>query len=65
MKYRDLRDFLTQLESLGELRKLAEPVSPVLEMTAIGDKLLRAAGPAVLCQNPTGYTCLLYTSRCV
>ncbi len=61
MKYRDLRDFLTQLESLGELRKLAEPVSPVLEMTAIGDKLLRAAGPAVLCQNPTGYTipCLI------
>ena len=43
MKYRDLRDFLGQLEGLGELRKLAEPVSPRLEMTAIGDKLLRAA----------------------
>ena len=55
MKYRDLRDFLAQLESLGELRKLAEPVSPRLEMTAIGDKLLRAAGPAVLCTGPTGY----------
>ncbi|MBL8315951.1 MAG: UbiD family decarboxylase, partial [Rubrivivax sp.] len=48
MKYRDLRDFMAQLESRGELRKLAEPVSPVLEMTAIGDKLLRAGGPAVL-----------------
>jgi 4-hydroxy-3-polyprenylbenzoate decarboxylase len=55
MKYRDLRDFLGQLERLGELRKLAEPVSPRLEMTAIGDKLLRAGGPAVLCTQPVGY----------
>ena len=61
MKYRDLRDFLTQLEARGELRKLVEPVSPKLELTAIGDKLLRAGGPAVLCLNPTGYTipCLI------
>ena len=55
MKYRDLRDFMAQLEHLGELRKLAEPVSPRLEMTAIGDKLLRAGGPAVLCTQPVGY----------
>ena len=55
MKYRDLRDFMAQLESLGELRKLVEPVSPRLEMTAMGDKLLRAGGPAVLCLSPVGY----------
>ena len=55
MKYRDLRDFIQQLESLGELRKLTEPVSPALEMTALGDKLLRAGGPAALCTNPQGY----------
>ena len=55
MKYRDLRDFVGQLERLGELRKLTEPVSPRLEMTAIGDKLLRAGGPAVLCTQPLGY----------
>jgi 4-hydroxy-3-polyprenylbenzoate decarboxylase len=55
MKYRDLRDFIQQLESAGELKKLADPVSPRLEMTAIGDKLLRAGGPAVLCLNPVGY----------
>ena len=55
MKYRDLRDFIRQLESLGELRKFSEPVSPRLEMTAIGDKLLRSGGPAVLCTNPQGY----------
>ena len=61
MKYRDLRDFMGQLEKLGELRKLADPVSPRLEMTAIGDKLLRAGGPAVLCTQPVGYNipCLI------
>ena len=55
MKYSDLRDFIQQLETLGELRKLSDPVSPRLEMTAIGDKLLRSGGPAVLCTNPQGY----------
>ena len=55
MKYRDLRDFLQQLESIGELKKLSEPVSPRFELTAIGDRLLRAGGPAVLCDNCLGY----------
>jgi 4-hydroxy-3-polyprenylbenzoate decarboxylase len=55
MKYSDLRDFMAQLESLGELRKLADPVSPHLELTAIGDRLLRSGGPALLCTNPQGY----------
>ena len=55
MKYNDLRHFIQQLESMGELRKLTQPVSPRLEMTAIGDKLLRSSGPAVLCTNPQGY----------
>ena len=55
MKYKDLRDFVRQLEALGELKRLSEPVSPRLELTAIGDKLLRAGGPAVLCDNLLGY----------
>ena len=54
MKYADLRDFMTQLEAMGELQKLAQPVSPHLELTAIGDKLLRSGGPALLCTAPTG-----------
>ena len=55
MKYRDLRDFMAQLEKAGDLKKLAEPVSPALEMTAIGDKLLRSGGPALLVEHPVGY----------
>ena len=56
MKYRDLRDFLTQLERVGQLRRVADPVSPRLEMTAIGDLLLQSGGPAVLFTQPTGHS---------
>ncbi len=61
MKYRDLRGFSSQLETLGELVKVDEVVSPRLEMTAIGDKLLKAGGPAVLFTQPQGYeiSCLI------
>ncbi|MFO1226179.1 UbiD family decarboxylase [Roseateles sp.] len=55
MKYGDLRDFMAGLERQGELRRVAEPVSPVLEMTALSDRVLRAAGPALLFEHPTGH----------
>jgi len=55
MKYRDLRDFSEQLERRGELCRTDEPVSPNLELTALGDRLLRAEGPAVLVQRPSGF----------
>ena len=55
MKYRDLRDFIAQLEKLGELRRVTAPISPHLEMTEICDRVLRAQGPAVLFENPAGH----------
>ena len=55
MKYQDLRDFLAQLEELGELKRIAVPVDPKLEMTEICDRVLRAGGPALLFEHPTGY----------
>ena len=55
MKYRDLRDFLAQLRQRGQLREVTDPVSPKLEMTAVGDRLLRAGGPAVLFSKPAGH----------
>ncbi|HUG59555.1 MAG TPA: hypothetical protein VL002_15070, partial [Candidimonas sp.] len=42
MKYRDLRDFIAQLESAGELKRITAPVSTDLEMTEISDRVLRA-----------------------
>ncbi len=55
MQYADLRDFLSQLEKRGELKRIAAPVSPKLEMTEISDRVLRAGGPALLFERPTGY----------
>ncbi|HRB10385.1 MAG TPA: UbiD family decarboxylase, partial [Ottowia sp.] len=51
----DLRDFLARLEAAGELRRIREPVSPRLEMTALSDRVLRAGGPALLFENPAGH----------
>jgi 4-hydroxy-3-polyprenylbenzoate decarboxylase len=52
MRYADLRDFVAQLESRGELRRIARPVSPRFEMTEIADRVLRAQGPALLFEHP-------------
>ncbi|MDD5326176.1 MAG: 4-hydroxy-3-polyprenylbenzoate decarboxylase [Polaromonas sp.] len=56
MPYRDLRDFMAQLEQSGDLRRVGAPVSPCLEMTALCDRTLRAGGPALLFEQPTGHT---------
>lgn len=54
MKYTDLRDFIDHLEQRGELKRITVEVDPVLEMTEISDRVLRAAGPALLFENPKG-----------
>ncbi len=55
MKYRDLRDFIAQLEKLGELKRVAAEVDPKLEMTEVCDRVLRAGGPALLFEKPKGH----------
>ena len=51
MQYTDLRDFMTQLEKMDELKRIRQPISPVLEMTEIGDRTLRKGGPALFYEN--------------
>ncbi len=55
MQYSDLRSFIKSLEDRGQLKRISQPVSPVLEMTEISDRVLRRAGPALLFENPTGF----------
>ncbi|WP_288131869.1 UbiD family decarboxylase, partial [Accumulibacter sp.] len=55
MKYHDLRDFIAQLEGLGELKRIAVEVDTHLEMTEICDRVLRAGGPALFFENPRGH----------
>lgn len=54
MKYKDLRDFIAQLETRGELKRIGAEVDPCLEVTEICDRTLRAGGPALLFERPKG-----------
>ena len=56
MRYTDLRDFIAQLERLGQLKRIKTEVDPHLEMTEICDRVLRAGGPAILFENPKGHS---------
>lgn len=48
MSHKSLREFISTLEDAGELVRVVEPVSTVLEMTEIQTRLLAEGGPAVL-----------------
>ena len=56
MKYSDLREFIQQLETQEQMVRVREKVSPKFEMTAICENLIKQEGPAVLFENPDGYT---------
>ena len=51
MQYKDLRDFIAQLEQRGQLKRISQEIDPYLEMTEICDRTLRAKGPALLFEN--------------
>ena len=55
MAYTDLRGFLEQLDTLGELKRVDVPVSPRLEITEVCYRTLRAGGPALLFEKPEGF----------
>ena len=62
MKYSDLRDFISQLETRQLLKRIDYPVSPNLDMTVISDKVLRAGGPALLFTRPLHHTMPVLTN---
>ncbi len=54
MEYKDLRDFIKQLEDMGELKRIDVEVDPCLEITEICDRTLRKGGPALLFEKVKG-----------
>ena len=54
MGFKNLRVFIEKLEREGQLTRVTEPVSTVLEMTEIQTRLLAEGGPAVLFEKPIG-----------
>ena len=51
MGFKNLREFISELEQRGELFRVRAPVSNSLEMTEIQTRLLSEKGPAVLFEN--------------
>lgn len=54
MAYRDLREFLRKLEKEGELKRISAEVDPILEITELTDRAVKAGGPALYFENPRG-----------
>ena len=55
MKYKDIREFISFLESKGELKRIKTPVSCELEISEICDRVVKTGGPALLFENVEGY----------
>ena len=56
MSFPDLRSFIAHLDSIGELRRVSQPVSPYLEAAEIADRAVKQGGPAILFENVEGHT---------
>lgn len=60
MAYRSLRHFIRTLEAEGELIRVTAEVSPVLEISEIADRMVKAGGKALLFENTgTGFPLLI------
>jgi len=55
MAYKSLQDFIATLDRRKQLKRIAVPVDPVLEITEIADRVMKAHGPALLFERPTGF----------
>ena len=59
MAYDDLRAWIKALDKAGELKRIHEPVDPVLEISEITDRVSKRGvppgGPALLFENVKGY----------
>src|SRR6476661_8837404 len=55
--FNDLNAFIAALDKEHELARIAEPVSPDLEICAVTDRVSKSpgGGPALLFENPAGY----------
>ncbi|MBI4224311.1 MAG: UbiD family decarboxylase, partial [Deltaproteobacteria bacterium] len=54
MSFRSLNDFVLFLEERGQLKRIRQPIDPVLEITEIADRVVKAGGPALLFENVKG-----------
>src|SRR5262245_39589778 len=49
-----MQSFVSELESRGWLKRIKAQVDPLLEITEINDRVVKAGGPALLFENVRG-----------
>ena len=56
MSFKNLKEFIKELENAGELRRISTEVDPYLEITEIADRVMKSpnGGPALMFQNVKG-----------
>jgi 4-hydroxy-3-polyprenylbenzoate decarboxylase len=54
MPFESLREFVRELERQHELKRIAIPVDPYLEITQFADRAVKSGGPALLFEKPKG-----------
>lgn len=54
MAYSGLQDYISYIESRGELKRISALVDPILEITEIADRIMKNQGPALLFEHVKG-----------
>ncbi|HDP81260.1 MAG TPA: UbiD family decarboxylase, partial [Spirochaetes bacterium] len=54
MPFNSLREFISRLDAMGELKRVTVEADPVLEITEIADRVGKAGGPALLFEKVKG-----------
>ena len=54
MEYKDLREYISSLDSAKDLKIIEAEVDPILEITEIADRIIKSGGPALLFNNVKG-----------
>jgi len=56
MPYKNLQQFIKELEALGELQRVSAEVEHELEITEIADRVSKSCGPALLFERVKGFS---------
>lgn len=56
MAFKNLQEFVAELEKRGQLKRIRVPVDPHLEVAEVSDRVMKEGGPALLFENVPGST---------
>jgi len=53
-QFYDLREYITYLEKIGDVKHIKAEVDPILEISEIADRVVKEGGPALIFENVRG-----------